>query len=339
MGDRAEALYSLVDGGGGGTNVATWMATTGTSTGANPAKRSSVLLKVALIVSIGVLAAKYGVGQVELRKEKGRLNAELAALQQSQEAELQRQEERRQAQFEADEAAHQARLRDEALLSGALAQGKHAEEWRHRSDHDPALAVSPMERNLLSMERIGGDIAVAAQDALRQVTEMAAPTGSRIAVEPAGNGFIVRVAFKLSQLSDQERGAVTRHHSPQSMRQEIQTVSARLMKQLFDFCGSRGIVRLAVSCNRTLREADVPTGATELERQALLRNGTLMMRCVYRTSMEGDTARSVGNWRSLPLSQVMQMLRVEHDGIDAIEINRRIMADAEARDVNMQLEF
>jgi hypothetical protein len=316
------------------------MTATGSSTGVNPAERGSTLLKVALIVAIGVLVAKYGLGQVELRKEKARLNAELAALEQAQEAELQREQERRRAQFEADEAAHQARLRDEAFLSGALAQEKRAEEWRRRNDHEAELVKSPLERTLLTMARIGGDTAVTAQDALRQVAEMGAPPGSRVVVEPAGKGFIVRVAFKLSQINYQESGAVTRHTSTDSMRREIRVVSARLMKQLFDFCGSRGIVRLAVSCNRTLREADVPPGATEVERQALLRKGALIMRCVYRTSIDGDAARSVTNWRSLSLSKVMQMLQVEHDGIDMIQISSRTaVADADAYDPNMQLEF
>jgi hypothetical protein len=144
-------------------------------------------------------------------------------------------------------------LRNEALVSGALARQQHEREWVQRVAHDPAIAKSAMERTLLEMEQVGHDPQRNAQQAFAEVARLAAPPGSRIDVRPSGKRFAVQVAFRMSALSQNESGAVTKHHTTESMRREIRDLSADVMKALFDYCGSRGIEKLWVTCNHAMR--------------------------------------------------------------------------------------
>jgi hypothetical protein len=195
------------------------------------------------------------------------------------------------------------------LISGDEAAARHADEWTRRQNHDPAFAASVMEKTLLEVERLGKDQALTAEAALQKVAEMVTPPGSRIEVTRGDHGFIVRVAFRLAAVDPNEAGGGTIHTSPAEVRKEIEDVTARVMKDLFEFTGARGIERVSVSCNRAL-----VTGGKGSER--------LAMRSLFRASVEGNKAGDVANWRRLSISQVLTMMKVEHDVLATLVITK-----------------
>ena len=137
--------------------------------------------------------------------------------------------------------------------------------------------------------------------------------------------MILRVAFRLSAVRPEEAGGVTHHNSSAEMRTEIENVTAKVIKDIFDSCGARGIQRLSVSCNRA-----VVVGKDESQR--------LVMRSLYRASVEKPVAASVASWREVSVSEVAKLMRVEHDVVSGIIITqnrgRRLVEDP-----NEPLEF
>lgn len=202
-----------------------------------------------------------------------------------------------------EEAKHRSLLQDKRVTSGQLATERHALEWSKRQAHDPAFASSLLERSQLEVERLGKDPALNAEAALKKVAEMVAPPGSRIEVTPAGERFNVRVAFRLSAVMPYEAGAVTIHTSPAEMRKEVEESTARVIQQLFDYCGSRGIEKLSVSCNRAITEGE-----------------RLTMRSLFRASVDAATASQVANWRRVSILEVMRLMKVDRNLLPQITI-------------------
>lgn len=206
-----------------------------------------------------------------------------------------------------EEAKHRSLLQDKRITSGQLAAEKHALEWSRRQQHDPAFAASLLEQTLVDVERLGKDPALTGEAALKKVAEMIAPPGSRIEVTPAGERFNVRVAFRLSAVLPYEAGAATIHASAAELRKEVEDATARVMKELFDYCGSRGIEKLSVSCNRAITVG--PAG-----------NEHLAMRSLYRASIDAGTAAQVANWRRMALPEVIHLMKVDHNLLPGITI-------------------
>lgn len=226
------------------------------------------------------------------------------------------------------ETAQRELLGNPRILSGELASARHAEEWQRRQNHDPAFASSILEQALLQIQKLGSDPAVASEQALREVARMVAPEGSRIEVTPSGNRFVVRVAFRLGSVMPQEAGGSTKHTSSAEMRREIQEVCARMIQALFDYCGTRGIERLSVSCNRALSApAPLPDEPDKLE-----------MRSVFRASVDAATAATVTSWRRLSLPEIVSLLKVERDIVSTITIHYSLRPNAPL-DPNALLEF
>lgn len=223
------------------------------------------------------------------------------------------------------DAKHREFLSDAKISSGEAAQARHAQEWKRRQDHDPALAVTAMERTLLEVERLGKDPAMTAEAALQKVAELVTPAGSRIEVKPGDNGFVVRVAFRLSAVRPYEAGAGSRHTSTAELRKEVEEVTARVIQDLFEYSGGRGIHRLSVSCNRAL-----VVGKDETER--------LVMRSLYRAVIEADDSARVASWGNLSPGQVAEIMKIDHDVISGLMmvsvVNRGLRLDP-----NEPLEF
>ena len=275
----------------------------------------SVLVLLALCI-LG-LAGEAGWRQIRLNRLEAALAAERtqAVADHANTVAQQRVADARLGQLERDQ---RLRLTNPALLSGALARERHRKEWALRVAHDPSLAMTVLETNLLTMERLGQDASLASQSALEKVALMAAPRDSRVDVEPEGDGFRVRVAFMMSRLSRNESGAVTKFYSTAAMRVEIQELSSRVMRDLYDFCGSRGIKSISVTCDHTLSLA--PTNATPEERLDLLKRLPPAMVRLYRVSLDQSHARAIADWRQVSLGTVTQLSSVEYDGLTSLTI-------------------
>jgi hypothetical protein len=273
-----------------------------------------------------------------LARLKSQLEAERAERQHAEAVKVER--DALAAEVAAVERAHRARLQDPAFISGAVARQRHEQEWARRLAHDPQVAATPMETKLLRMEQVGRDPAVAAQAALEEVARLAAPMGSRVEVTPSGERFTVKVAFRMSALSANEAGAVTKHHTNESMRREIEDLSARVMKDLFGYCGSRGIEKISVSCNHAVRQASlIPANATTQEKEALLARAGVTMGNLYRASLDQTQARAVPDWRQVSMRLLNRMMKVEYDGLQTLRILGANPDSPDTRDPESLLEF
>jgi hypothetical protein len=266
------------------------------------------------------------------------LTAERTQAEQARADHLAQQDQAAKVEVEAEEAKDQSHMGDSGWLSGDLARERREKEWAARLNHEPQLAGSVLETNLLVMEQLGQDATLAAQNALERVALLASPAGSRVQIVPDGDGFRVRVAFMMSRVSQQEEGAVTKHHNTVTMRLEVEELSARLLRDLYRYCGSRGITHISVTCNHTLRQTVVPSGATAAERQQLLERAPPVPARLYRLSLDQSQARSVADWRQVSLSGVVHLCKVEYDGFPTLTITHGLLVQ-EARDAEGDLEF
>ena len=219
------------------------------------------------------------------------------------------------------EAEHQARMSDPTILDGSKARAAREEEWKRRLAHDPKLALSLAERKLIEMEKLGADAQISARAALEKVAELSAPRGSRIEVTSEGDQFAVKVAYKMSALTYGESGAATKHETRASMRAEVRELSAQIVRDLFTYCGSRGISSISLTCNHTLLSTLIPLGATAEEKQTLERRAKKTQSKLYRVIVEGPTARNISNWQRASDEEVLRLLKVDFDGIESVHLS------------------
>lgn len=194
------------------------------------------------------------------------------------------------------------------------------QEWQLRLSQDAAFAVSPLEKRLLQMRSLGkSDVSPDAQT-LRDIARLAAPAGSRVEVSPEGDLQVIRVAFPMSSMSAREQGVATKHHSIESLREEVRAISAQLARDILSACGARGVRRLTVSCNRALRQTLIPEAATPEERAELLARSKVAMRRIYRIAVEVDPSLGGMDWRSVGTHRIQELMKVEQDDLRLIAI-------------------
>ncbi len=189
------------------------------------------------------------------------------------------------------------------------------------------------------MEKLGHDATLAAQAALEKVARLASPLDSRVEITPDGDGFRVRVAFLMSRLSQNEPDGVTKRRATSALRAEIQELSARVIRDLYDYCGSRSIISVSVTCNHTVRETLVPDGATPEERALPWQRAQPVLARLYRGSHDQSHARAIVDWRRVPLTEVRELSSVEYDGLAQMAITPDRSPLGEEREVPGELQF
>jgi len=299
-----------------------------------------LLLGILLLGSAAAIAAQLAVDRSQFNQVRAGLERKLRAAEAGHEKEWQRKREEDDERARAEEAAHTARLQNTALVSGELAQSNRAVEWQKRLAHDPEFAHSPLERTMLKMQKVGSDPALATREALEEVARLATPRGSRIEVTNAHDRLALRVAFKMSAVLPSAAGVAMKHKSTASMRREAEEGSAYIMKELFDHCGARGIARLSLSCNYAIYAGGhIPRAATDAERKELEKRGAVIMACLYRITIDESKAVAVPSWRAISIPRVIELMRVDYDGISNLQISDLPLHIPPNVDPDMQLEF
>lgn len=301
---------------------------------------SSRLLSIWLsVICFSALGAEIWQGHAYLTRQAADFAAKQARATAAHAAAVARQTRLTQLRLNREETEHQLLLLDPSWLSGSMARDQHEAEWSLRIAHNPKLAQTPLETNLLTMERFGQDATLAAQTALEKVARLASPPDSRVEVDADGGGYRVRVAFMMSRLSRNEAGAITKYHTTDALRSEIQELSAGVLRDLYEYCGSRDILSISVTCNHTVRQTAIPDGATEDERTALLEQATPVQARLYRVSLDESHARAVADWRQVSLSRVMDAAAVEFDGLNNLTILNDSASTRDPRDAGGELQF
>ena len=311
----------------------------GAANGAIRTAHPSLLLRVLLCFFITAIVAEGAWRASRLNQLKSEQAAERIKLTEERAGAMAEQDRLERARLDKEEADQRSLLQSPAVLSGSAARDRREKEWAMRVAHNPRLANTILETNLLVMEELGQDTTQSAQTVLEKVARLASPAGSRVEVTPDGDEFRIRVAFMMSRLSSREAGAVTKYHTTAAMRDEIQELSARVLRDLYSYCGSRGIKSISVTCDHTVRQTVVPTGATDEERKQLLERAKPVPARLYRVTLDREQAQVVADWRQVSLPRVIELSTVEYDGLVHLTITRRPLANQDAHDAAGELEF
>jgi hypothetical protein len=301
--------------------------------------RFASLAWVWICICIAAVGGEVIWRQARLNQLKSELAAERSKLPAERAVTVADQDRLEQARIDKEEASRLSDLQNLAVLSGAAARDRHEKEWSMRVAHDPRLARTILETNLLTMEELGQDTTLAAQTVLERVALLASPQGSRVEVTPEGDEFRVRVAFMMSRMSSHEAGAVTKYTTTAAMREEIQELSAHVLRDLYSYCGSRGIRSISVTCNHTLLQTLALPGATDEERMLLLQRARPMPARLYRVSLDETRAAAIADWRRASLSRVAELSTVEYDGLVTLTISSNPLANQDAHDAEGELQF
>ncbi|HVK59367.1 MAG TPA: hypothetical protein VM735_11350 [Candidatus Kapabacteria bacterium] len=296
---------------------------------------NSTALVIAVALCGAVLAFDYHAKSEALVKQREIVTASLMEKESQFNESLSRMRASHEAQLAETTKVHEDAMKNPELISGAIAKDRRSAEWRRRLWHEPEFAQSPMERALLKMEALGRDSSVSTKEALSEVATLAAPPGSRVEVSPFANSHRVRVAFRMSAVSESEQGAITKHKSPGAMRAEVQEISANIMRALFEFCGTRGIDSVTLSCNHAMRK--VRANLPKTERQKQMDTGPVTMGVLFTVRLDGSRAAGVHNWREISTAGIVKLLQVEYDGFNTLVITQGM--DAEPADPDVPLEF
>ena len=116
-----------------------------------PARSSVVLICLCVLGLVGEVIGR----QMHYQRLAARLTAERTQADQTRTDFIAEQDQAAKAQVAAEEAEDQSRLQDNRWLSGTMARERHEKEWAARLNHDPQLATSVLETNLLAMEQLG----------------------------------------------------------------------------------------------------------------------------------------------------------------------------------------
>jgi hypothetical protein len=288
---------------------------------------------------LAALAVEFGWREFQFDHRERGLAAERTTASDEHSVAVAKQDAADQAQSAQQKSEYQSRLHDEGWISGSRAREKHEKEWALRIAHDPQLAKTILETNLLLMKQVGQDATIAEQTALEQVARLDSPPGSRVEVGQDGDGFRVRVAFMMSHVSHDEAGAITKYKTTESMRTAVERLSARVLRDLYKYCGSRGIHSVAVTCDHTVRASAIPVGTTAEERISLVSRPQPAPSRVYRMSLDESNARVVVDWQRVSLSRVAQLSTVEFDGLKTFVITGDETGPQDQRDPEGKLEF
>ncbi|MGE4298945.1 MAG: hypothetical protein AB7E47_13035 [Desulfovibrionaceae bacterium] len=211
---------------------------------------------------------------------------------------------------EAREARHNALLHDAKINSGQAAAELHAEEFRKRLGYDPSFARSVREKTILKMADIARDTSLQARDVVERIAAIAAPKDAKIKVSKAsGSTFDIAVTFPMSALSYGESGASTKHHTLDALQDEVTTLIARGIKDMYDHCGLDHVRAIRMACTH-----GVKTG--------FLGSGPVVEKTLYGTTLARDTAKRMGAWRVVQLDAIKKAMAVDENLFPKLTLQR-----------------
>ena len=274
---------------------------------------------LSLTAAIGWLGWQWFLGSAQVRAEEATFAKRLAAELGTSKSQSDAEEAKLRAAREKQDSEFQAEIRDPAFLDGARARERHEQEWQRRLDHDPQLAKTNVERNLVEMEKVSADSAIAPQAALEKIAALASPPGSRVEVTPNGKAFDVKIAFMLTAVLRGASGGVTRQTSEAGLHHEVLRLSAQIARDILAYGGSRGVAALSVTCNQNVLALIIPATATPNEAQLLRSNAKMVREKVFHLALDTTPGLALPDWRSASFEEVARVLRVDFDALDSIE--------------------
>jgi hypothetical protein len=143
----------------------------------------------------------------------------------------------------------------------------------------------------------------------------------------------------MSRLREHEAGAVTEFHTTAELRAAIEEVSAEVLRDLYGFCGSRGIHSVSVSCNHTAWSRWIPPNATPEEKELLLEEVPAKPVRFYRVKLDEGESKEIVGWRQASLKEIGRLWTVEYDGLTTLTILQSSAPTEGGHDPAGELQF
>jgi len=214
-------------------------------------------------------------------------------------------------QEEKDLAEHKKEMADNDLTSGNRAHEAHEQEWKKRSEYDPAFARTTREKTILEISALAKDKSLPAKELLQKVAVLAAPQKSTVEVALMENGFQIAVTFDMSVMTSGEEGSRTKHSTIDSLKREVIEIISRVAKDMYDHCGQKGIETISLACTHGVQQSQF--GIPSI-------NSPTITTTIYKCAVSGKDAKKIPNWRGIPLHKVEGMLKVEYDEFPNLSI-------------------
>jgi hypothetical protein len=216
-----------------------------------------------------------------------------------------------QQQEKKDPEEHKKEMADKDLISGNRALEAHEQEWKKRSEYDPAFARTTREKTILQISSLAKDKSLPAKDLLQKVAVLAAPRNSKVVVTPNENSFQIAVSFDMSVMTSGEEGSRTKHTTIESLKREAIEIISRVARDMYDHCGQKEIESIGVACTHGVKQSQfgIPSSTSHT-----------ITTTIYKCAISGTDAKKVPSWRDVPLHKVEAMLKVEHDEFPYLRI-------------------
>lgn len=218
---------------------------------------------------------------------------------------------------------------DPAVLAGTAAEENRRKEWEARLRKEAIFAATPREQTLLKIQTIAKDSSLTAQDLLREVALLASPQGANVTVNHSGGqGYVTKVTFDMSAMTHGEVGSATKHTSKDSLQREVREIIGRVMKDLWAYCGSKGIEKVQVACTHGVQMASdiemlrsMGIDPSQLRKSKDLRTTSSIETIrIYECSISGADAMRIPDWKAAAVHRVIEMMKVDYDKFPELTI-------------------
>lgn len=215
--------------------------------------------------------------------------------------------------FEEELATKRASL--EAQLAAINAQElrrKAAEHYRQelegRKSYDRRFALSPREKAQLRMRDLASDSTKSFHDAIRAVAREASPNGADISVQESFRGIALHIDFDMSSVTSGEHGTRTKHHTKQSLREEVVSLVSRVTNDIFQFSKDLDLASIHVGCRHYVSKT-YPYGSSRDENMML-----------YKVQIQKDRISQLTSNPFLDIYSTTKYFEVDEDNFDEVEI-------------------
>jgi hypothetical protein len=139
-----------------------------------------------------------------------------------------------------------------------------------RRSYDKQYALTLREKAQLRMAELASESTTTYRDSIASVAKEAAPQGADVDVilDPYTDNFALHIDFDMSSMTSGEHGTRTKHHTKESLKNEVETLISRVTTDVYVFCKDLNINTIHVGCRHMVRTT-YPNGRTADENTML----------------------------------------------------------------------
>lgn len=139
-----------------------------------------------------------------------------------------------------------------------------------RRAFDKQYALTLREKAQLRMVELASESSINYRDSIASVAKEAAPHEADVNVilDPYTDNFALHIDFDMSSMTSGEHGTRTKHHTKESLKNEVETLISRVTTDIYVFCKDLNIHTIHVGCRHMVRTT-YPNGRTADENTML----------------------------------------------------------------------